>query len=751
MAAAMAELWNKVRSRVADHHLEDLEIPPEGIFADTDRRFLELLIRASNKKIAVPDEILINHGERDDTFFLLLRGEVEVNKEAEAPGIKPFSRVVHSPNVFGEACALGLRHVRTATVKAISVCDLRTIAGEHLQSIIQKFRKDKLHFHHEAQARMDEQAAWVEKGRSRRLCRSWTTPEERLAAVEDPPAISPAATRQLSGEQDSRRTSTSGVSCVTENLSVGSCSATPQDTPRRSLSGEPLSPTSPKSFGHQPSQAAEQASAPSDPCAQDTQARHQRIRRQKTMDGSGWSYQRGRLKGVAPELPSAWMRSAEAHHEGTSPGPDGSVSESDASAHSVSTPHLPALSFANERAASPSVERLKAVELSAAVGAVGGSIGRRGRPRRPRPVKTNVAEVYGTHRQLSKESRSLSSHASSGVPGVCDLEPCSARGRHCVASPPVQDFGASDAGSTAVELKVATKRRLSAPFIEVSTESLGRSASTPRHSRETEVARRGHAHKGGSQWPAKHPLQVLQRIHRRRAEKSRNDQCLSPASSASTPRKLRRSPSASSPRSPMLSPSNVSVASADTGASSPRSEADEPPDECEDRVPSPSQVLSPTSKPRAASSRARMVNRGPREGWQKSLCQHVAVCYPSALPTKDTFSQRKVPRPVSPNASSPSSAQGRARQPCVRSRPDSPQGVQAEPDIFKTLLERHLEAGRGHVSEESESPKAPIPQEMLSPTRPPPQPPPGRRHVRRSFSACAGGTGSETNSAAALS
>jgi len=36
-----------------------------------------------------------------------------------------------------------------------------------------------------------------------------------------------------------------------------------------------------------------------------------------------------------------------------------------------------------------------------------------------------------------------------------------------------------------------------------------------------------------------------------------------------------------------------------------------------------------------------------REGWEVSLCEDVAICYPSALPSKDKFAQRKVPRPVS--------------------------------------------------------------------------------------------------------
>jgi len=40
-----------------------------------------------------------------------------------------------------------------------------------------------------------------------------------------------------------------------------------------------------------------------------------------------------------------------------------------------------------------------------------------------------------------------------------------------------------------------------------------------------------------------------------------------------------------------------------------------------------------------------------REGQQRSLCQEVVICYPKSLPSKTTFPQRKVPRPVSPEGS----------------------------------------------------------------------------------------------------
>jgi hypothetical protein len=56
----------------------------------------------------------------------------------------------------------------------------------------------------------------------------------------------------------------------------------------------------------------------------------------------------------------------------------------------------------------------------------------------------------------------------------------------------------------------------------------------------------------------------------------------------------------------------------------------------------------------ATSQQARPRSRGQTSwgskpnGWQLSLCHSVAIHCPSALPTKETFAQKKVPRPVSP-------------------------------------------------------------------------------------------------------
>lgn len=67
-----------------------------------------------------------------------------------------------------------------------------------------------------------------------------------------------------------------------------------------------------------------------------------------------------------------------------------------------------------------------------------------------------------------------------------------------------------------------------------------------------------------------------------------------------------------------------------------------------------------------------------REGWQVSLCQNVVLRCPSKLPTKDTFAQRKVPRPVSLEGSLKSCDGDSLSSPPSPASPLSPRGPSKE-------------------------------------------------------------------------
>lgn len=136
-------------------------IPAAGMFAGMDARLLQLLSAAggSRQLTAAPGQVLMRVGECEDSLYVLDSGVVEVVKEVGS-GQHPFLRVMCGPNYFGEACALGLRQARTATVRAATECRVRVVLGHILRSLLRCFPREQLCFLQEAKARLSSLAAW---------------------------------------------------------------------------------------------------------------------------------------------------------------------------------------------------------------------------------------------------------------------------------------------------------------------------------------------------------------------------------------------------------------------------------------------------------------------------------------------------------------------------------------------------------------------------------------------------------------
>merc|ERR1740138_1224161 len=108
---------------------------------------------------------------QDDSLYILDNGVVEVVKDI-SPGKKPFLRVICGPTYVGEACALGLRPSRTATVRATTVCHVRVLLGHIFRGLLRCFPKDQQRFVQEAKARQASLAVWAGVARQRSLAAS---------------------------------------------------------------------------------------------------------------------------------------------------------------------------------------------------------------------------------------------------------------------------------------------------------------------------------------------------------------------------------------------------------------------------------------------------------------------------------------------------------------------------------------------------------------------------------------------------
>lgn len=627
-------------------------IPPVGIFADTDERLRHLLSSASDKRIAVPDEVLIQAGDHDDTVYIMLRGEVEAVVESNAG--TSVKRVMQGPSMFGEAIALGLSSVRSATVRALSVCDLRTVAGPQFQTILKSFRKDRDHLLQACTAR----GGFEPKSPATRLshtCSSKSLPSldgSTADASDDGAPRRSRCRRTISTQQcelqegqegavqlqmssmsstrgdhpeNSRSTRLSSQSSRLSGISDSSIGAPWESSTSRCLSDalkDPhvrsprLSRKSSQQSGISDSSISASVEPSRSTCPSDNlkDLHVRRVCAAKAQAGSGWSYQRANVRGAAPVvppgcnsrgaapvLPTAWVRPTyETDDTGYPEAFLGTASKQDYETLAAGAPVLPALRNANSMLGGVNEEQHQAALLSFAVGATsaaGSSPSHRGRRRQAQAQA--IAGIYCSPK--CSKAGSSGSRASS-----CDPGKMSSRASSCDHS--LNDDRSREGSPACVE---KLKPRLQAPKGHNTSASPGRNQMRKyRQGRERGLAR----DKQGAR---------------------------SLSASPSPQRELLTDTQASfsSPASPMKSPS-------------PSESEDE--GDVLDFVPKLPARRQKGSKDRKTAHthprrlRGRSAQRRKLEGWQQSLCQHVAICYPSSLPSKDTFAQRKVPRPVSP-------------------------------------------------------------------------------------------------------
>lgn len=104
------------------------------IFAGATRGALEGLARVAVPQRVEAGTVLIDEGAEADDFFVLTAGEVQVSAKGEA-GVEHYLGTLQPPAYFGEIGLLE-RRPRTATVKALTECELYRINGdEFLQAL----------------------------------------------------------------------------------------------------------------------------------------------------------------------------------------------------------------------------------------------------------------------------------------------------------------------------------------------------------------------------------------------------------------------------------------------------------------------------------------------------------------------------------------------------------------------------------------------------------------------------------------
>jgi len=599
----------------------NLAIPSVGLFAGMEERFLELLWSTSKQRIAEAGDVFFAEGERDDRMFIVVQGEVEVIRSV-LPGHKPFVRVLRGPTYFGEACALGLRQLRTATVRALTVCQVRALSGEAARGLLRCFPKGSRSILEESKARLAGLAIWEGVSRKRNL--------ELGLGRGSATAGSTTSWSQESSVQVSRRGSMS-------ESSVAVPSSKPSSFPP-SKGNSRHGSKSPRSRPHsmQPWLQAKEKTSSS--------------------GSTGHSGETGQT-GSTP--------SGAAEGSPREPGETGATSSARGCDDvEYSTPREAQRDHSRRnRKGSPSKKSPKKQEREV---------------ERQVDVVDMLVQMQSEPSLQAREDSEESFRESTPIPGI---KPWSSKkssrrskdkeSRDFMASEVPTEFawaeGLPEETSTAIsashsgrDLRYAGRSREDSPSMSTRMPGMSREDSavsvdshSPRSSLTPAASLRLLPSLGASsltQLPSAHGRPMAGQMPGRSGRKRSLD--VHPEDSFDDTSYIRHSSS----DGPVSSTSQGS-----TPVLTPR----------QDRH----RKSSNWSHGNKTRSRKHAPPK-PREGWQLSLCEHVIINYPSALPSKDTFVKRKVPRPVSREASPEQrSSAGMSPEPQARVEQESAVGV----------------------------------------------------------------------------
>jgi hypothetical protein len=141
--ALSSSLSRYMRSDVLQNH---------EIFRGRNPEFVSRVIDDVDVCFFKPGDTILQEGDKATTCYILNQGEVSVQVDGqEVAQLKDGS-------YFGEICLLGLSERRTASVIAITFCDVRVVHPDKFQFALKRFPVDRTHFQQEAKRRMEQLA-----------------------------------------------------------------------------------------------------------------------------------------------------------------------------------------------------------------------------------------------------------------------------------------------------------------------------------------------------------------------------------------------------------------------------------------------------------------------------------------------------------------------------------------------------------------------------------------------------------------
>lgn len=121
-----------------------------ALFKGCDPNFVSKIIEDVDIRFFKPGDIILQEGDEATTCYILNRGEVAVLVGGEEVA------KLRDGSIFGEICLLGLSQRRTASIKALEVCDVRVVHRHKFQFALKGFPVERARFREEAKKRMAE-------------------------------------------------------------------------------------------------------------------------------------------------------------------------------------------------------------------------------------------------------------------------------------------------------------------------------------------------------------------------------------------------------------------------------------------------------------------------------------------------------------------------------------------------------------------------------------------------------------------
>lgn len=120
-------------------------------FKNRDPKFLDVLMETLQVQVRLPGEAIITQGDDGDCLYFLYRGEAEVVVGEHEKQVA----ILKDGSLFGEMALLG-NGKRTATVRALSLCDCRVISAEAFHASLVRFPSEGAFFTKLAKERLAE-------------------------------------------------------------------------------------------------------------------------------------------------------------------------------------------------------------------------------------------------------------------------------------------------------------------------------------------------------------------------------------------------------------------------------------------------------------------------------------------------------------------------------------------------------------------------------------------------------------------